>query len=170
MRYFYWEIDVFVHSLERYYYSHTNSYNSTMTVIAQDDHITAWAACGWNQNFLTRLLIYVLLILRSEMCFTQRQHSRAQNQFSNSKFHAKQDAWLGTNLGENDSLWRNTRGRRYHVPDGWRREIAEMSVLKQVQVITLASTAVYRHVSDLILMGFPPESLKSHHLLCNFVV
>ena len=161
MRYFYWEIDVFVHSLERYYYSHTNSYNSTMTVIAQDDHITAWAACGWNQNFLTRLLIYVLLILRSEMCFTQRQHSRAQNQFSKRQLshrracHAKQDAWLGTNLGENDSLWRNNRGRRYHVPDGWRREIAEMSVLKQVQVITLASTAVYRHVSDLILMGFP---------------
>ena len=43
-----------------------------------------------------------------------------------------------------------------------------MSVLKQLKVITLA--AVYRHVSDLILMGFPPESLKSHHLLCNFVV
>ena len=52
-----------------------------MTVIARDDHITTWAACGWNQNFLTQLLIYVLLILRSEMCFTQRQHSRAQNQF-----------------------------------------------------------------------------------------
>ena len=33
-----------------------------MTVIAQDDHITTWAACGWNQNFLTQLLIYVLLI------------------------------------------------------------------------------------------------------------
>ena len=32
-----------------------------------------------------------------------------------------------------------------------------MSVLKQLKVITLA---VYRHVSDLILMGFPPESLK----------
>ena len=45
-----------------------------------------------------------------------------------------------------------------------------MSVLKQVQVITLASTAVYRHVSDLILMGFPPDSLKSHQLLCNFTV
>ena len=45
-----------------------------------------------------------------------------------------------------------------------------MSVLKQLQVITLASTAVYRHVSDLILMGFPPESLKSHQLLCNFAV
>ena len=41
-----------------------------------------------------------------------------------------------------------------------------MSVLKQVKVITLASTAVYRHVSDLILMDFPPESLKSHQLLC----
>ena len=81
-----------------------------MTVIAQDDHITAWAACGWNENFLTQLLIYVLLILRSEMCFTQRQHSRAQNQFSKRQLshrracHAKQDAWLGTNLGENDSL------------------------------------------------------------------
>ena len=45
-----------------------------------------------------------------------------------------------------------------------------MSVLKQVQVITLASTAVYRHVSDLILMGFPPESLESHQLLCNFTI
>ena len=41
-----------------------------------------------------------------------------------------------------------------------------MSVLKQLQVITSASTAVYRHVSDLILMDFPPESLKSHQLLC----
>ena len=41
-----------------------------------------------------------------------------------------------------------------------------MSVLKELQVITLASTAVYRHVSDLILMDFPPESLKSHQLLC----
>ena len=38
-----------------------------MTVIAQDDHITAWAASGWNQNILTQLLIYVLLILRSEI-------------------------------------------------------------------------------------------------------
>ena len=81
-----------------------------MTVTAQDDLITAWAACGWNQNFLTQLLIYVLLILRSEMCFTQRQHSRAQNQFSKRQLshrracHAKQDAWLGTNLGENDTL------------------------------------------------------------------
>ena len=29
-------------------YSHTNSYNSAMTVIAQDDHLTAgaWTACG----------------------------------------------------------------------------------------------------------------------------
>ena len=29
-------------------YSHTNSYNSAMTVIAQDDHLTAgaWAACA----------------------------------------------------------------------------------------------------------------------------
>ena len=29
-------------------YSHTNSYNSAMTFIAQDDHLTvgAWAACG----------------------------------------------------------------------------------------------------------------------------
>ena len=29
-------------------YAHTNSYNSAMTVIAQDDHLTAgaWAACG----------------------------------------------------------------------------------------------------------------------------
>ena len=28
-------------------YAHTNSYNSAMTVIAQDDHLTAaaWAAC-----------------------------------------------------------------------------------------------------------------------------
>ena len=41
---------------------------------------------------------------------------------------------------------------------------------KQLQVITLASTAVYRHVSDLILMGFSPESPKSHQLLCNFAV
>ena len=81
-----------------------------MTVIAQDDRITAWAAWGWNQNFLTQLLIYVLLILRSEMLFTQRQHSCAQNQFSKRQLshrracHAKQDAWLGTNIGENDSL------------------------------------------------------------------
>ena len=81
-----------------------------MTVIAQDDHITAWANCGWNQHFLTQLLIYVLLILRSEMLFTQRQHSRAQNQFSKRQLshrracHAKQGAWLGTNLRENDTL------------------------------------------------------------------
>ena len=29
-------------------YSHTNPYNSAMTVIAQDDHLTAgaWATCG----------------------------------------------------------------------------------------------------------------------------
>ena len=40
-----------------------------------------------------------------------------------------------------------------------------MSVLKQLKVITLASTAVYRHVSDLILMGFPPESLTLQYKL-----
>ena len=79
-------------------------------------------------------------------------------------------SWLGTNLGENDSLWWNNQGRHYHVPFGRRRENAEMSIWKQLQVITLASTAVYRHVSDLILMGFPPESLNSHPLLCNFTV
>ena len=30
-------------------YSHTNSHNFAITVIAQDDHLTAgaWAACGW---------------------------------------------------------------------------------------------------------------------------
>ena len=33
-------------------YAHTNSYNSAMTVIAQDDHLTAgaWAACGSSNN------------------------------------------------------------------------------------------------------------------------
>ena len=33
-------------------YSHTNYYNSAMTVIAQDDHLTAgaWAACGRIDN------------------------------------------------------------------------------------------------------------------------
>ena len=33
-------------------YSHTNSYNSAMIVIAQDDHLTAgaWAACDYTGN------------------------------------------------------------------------------------------------------------------------
>ena len=32
-------------------YSHTNSYNSAMTIIVQDDHLTAgaWATCGKNK-------------------------------------------------------------------------------------------------------------------------
>ena len=34
-------------------YSHTNSYNSAVTVIVQDDHLTAgtWAACGYINAF-----------------------------------------------------------------------------------------------------------------------
>ena len=34
-------------------YAHTNSYNSAMTVIAQDDHLTAgaWAACDDGRKF-----------------------------------------------------------------------------------------------------------------------
>ena len=44
-------------------YSHTNSYNSAMTVIAQDDHLTAgaWAACEHTQKLKghERLLPFV---------------------------------------------------------------------------------------------------------------
>ena len=38
------------HSLCVNKYSHTNSDNSAMNVIVQDDHLTAraWAACGFN--------------------------------------------------------------------------------------------------------------------------
>ena len=38
-------------------YSHTNSYNSTMTVIAQYDHLTAgaWAACANSWSYLARM-------------------------------------------------------------------------------------------------------------------
>ena len=50
MWYFYWEFDVFfLIPWSGRKYSHTNSYNSAMTVIAQDDHLTAgaWAACDY---------------------------------------------------------------------------------------------------------------------------
>ena len=53
---------------------------------------------------------------------------------------------IPTNLGENDSLWWNDQGRYYHVPFGRRRENAEMSIWKQLQVITMALTAVYKQV------------------------
>ena len=38
-------------------YSHTNSYNSAMTVIAQNDHLTAgaWAACADSWSYLARM-------------------------------------------------------------------------------------------------------------------
>ena len=49
VRYFYWELTVFffIHKSVRKH-SHTNSYNSAMTLISQDDHLTAgtWVACG----------------------------------------------------------------------------------------------------------------------------
>ena len=37
-------------------YAHTNSYNSAMTVIAQDDHLTAgaWAACVFSSKLLLK--------------------------------------------------------------------------------------------------------------------
>ena len=47
--YFYWELTVFffIHQSVRKH-SHTNSYNFAMTLISQDDHLTAgtWVACG----------------------------------------------------------------------------------------------------------------------------
>ena len=49
---------IFIENLTYYFipksgrkYSHTNSYNSAMTIIVQDDHLTAgaWATCGKNK-------------------------------------------------------------------------------------------------------------------------
>ena len=102
----------------------------------------------------SKCMFYSFCVLKCFLLWQpQRQHSCSQDQFPRRQLshrracHAKQDAWLGTNLGENDSLWWFNQGRFYQVPFGRRRENAEMSIWKQLQVITLASTAAYRHVN-----------------------
>ena len=101
----------------------------------------------------SKCMFYSFCVLKCFLLWQpQRQHSCSQDQFPRRQLshrracHAKQDAWLRTNLGENDSLWWNNQGRNYHVPFCRRRENAEMSIWKQLKVITMASTAVYRHV------------------------
>ena len=52
MRYFFIEnLTYFLIHWSGRKYSHTNSYNFAMTVIAQDDHLTAgaWVACEWRR-------------------------------------------------------------------------------------------------------------------------
>ena len=43
-----------------------NSYNSAMTVIAQDDHLTAgaWAACDWMDEYCLYLICPLTTIRR----------------------------------------------------------------------------------------------------------
>ena len=101
----------------------------------------------------SKCMFYSFCVLKCFLLWQpQRQHSCSQDQFPRRQLshrracHAKQDAWLRTNLGENDSMWWNNQGRHYHVPFGRRRGNAEMSIWKQLKVITKASTAVYRHV------------------------
>ena len=54
MRYFFENLTYYFIPQSGCKYSHTNSYNSTMTVIAHDDHLTAgaWAACDYSKHTL----------------------------------------------------------------------------------------------------------------------
>ena len=64
MRYFFFEnLTYFFIPWSGRKYSHTNSNNSAMTVIAQDDHLTAgvWAACG-NKSRKVRKFVYARIL------------------------------------------------------------------------------------------------------------
>ena len=46
----------------------------------------------------------------------------------------------------------NNQGRHYQVPFGRRRENAEISIWKQLQVIQFALTCLFRHVSEKVII------------------